>query len=216
MKVFILIISLLICRMSLAIPVVNENAANSGVITIYPDNISSHRFYIAPNVVMITKGEDGVPIFSYVEYRHDFFSVAGIVQMTLVPAYTREELEAAEAQILKKDPLAEFSGVPFIESKLELTGELQDLIEENQCNHQGGLIGQEEACSLLLTSKGRALFYKALKSKTIFTTLQFQYSIQAVVRKADGSFADQLLIHGIAVRIDGDQLANYPQLIHRL
>jgi hypothetical protein len=216
MKTLLLLTILLKSMSAFAIPIVNENVANSGVMTIYPDHKDPHRFYIAPNIVTIAKSSNGRPWFSYSEYRKSFFNILGVMQMTLVPAYTREELEQAKSEILKKDPAAEFSGVPFIESTLALTGALPELIIENQCNHKGGLVGQEQACALVLTSKGRYIFYKALEKKMIFTTLQFEYSVQAVVRKADGSFADQIIQHGIAVRIDGDQLSKYPELIYRL
>lgn len=215
MKIIILILLACVCTDSaFAIPVVNENVANSGVMTIYPDHADTNRFYIAPNVVTIAKNSEGIPLFAYDEYvRH--FSTVGLMQMTLVPAYTREELEIAKAEILKTKPNAQFSGVPFIESSLDLTGELPEIVEMSQCNHIGGLIGQEQGCIIQLTKRGRNLFYSALNQKKIFTTLQFEYSIQAVVRKADGTFVDQTVRHGIAVRIDGDQLSNYPQLINR-
>ncbi|MBC7741840.1 MAG: hypothetical protein H7061_06570 [Bdellovibrionaceae bacterium] len=213
-KSFLILGLLFICEMSLAIPVVNENVANSGVMTIYPDHADANRYYVAPNVVTIAKNTAGVPFFAYDEYRSGTFSTAAIVQMTLVPAYTRTELDAAKNEILAKNPAAQFSGVPFMASSLELAGELPQIIESHQCNHVGGLIGQEQSCAMTLTKKGRLLFYKALNNKTIFTTLQFYYTIQAVARKADGTFADQTLKYGIAVRIDGDQLSNYPQLIH--
>lgn len=45
-------------------------------------------------------------------------------------------------------------------------------------------------------------------------TLQYDYTVGGVVRKADGSFADILINHGVAARIDGEQLAKYPELIH--
>ena len=216
MKNLILISSLIfVSQLAQAIPVVNENVANSGVMTIYPDHADPHRFYVAPNVVTIAKNKEGVPFFSYHEFREKLFKIIGIMQMTLVPVYSRDELELAKAEIVKRDPLAEFSGVPFISSSLELTGDLPQIISSNECNHSGGLIGQEESCSLVLTSKGRELFYTALARKTIFTTLQFQYSVQAVIKKADGTYSDQVMNHGIAVRIDGDQLAGHPRLIKR-
>jgi hypothetical protein len=208
-------LSFLFTHLALAIPVVNENVANSGVMTIYPDHADIHRYYIAPNVVMIAQNSAGVPYFSYSEYRKNLFQNMGVLNMTLTPAYTREELEGANADILKKDPAAQFSGVPFVASSLQLTGELPALIADNQCNHEAGLIGQEQACSLILTPKGRSVFLGALARKTIFTTLQFEYEIQAVIKLADGSFKDQSVQHGMAVRIDGDQLSNYPQLINR-
>ena len=211
----LILISICFVNTAQAIPVVNENVANSGVMTIYPDNADVHRFYIAPNVVTIAKNALGIPLFSYYEYRSGLFSTGGVMQMTLVAAYTREELEVAKTEIVKKDPDAQFSGLPFIDSTLEMTGNLPSIIASNHCTHAAGLIGQEESCSLVLTKNGRSIFYQALAAKNIFTTLQFEYSVQAVIRKADGTFADQLIKHGIAARIDGDQLAGYPKLIKR-
>lgn len=211
----ILLISIVTCHDLLAIPIVNENVANSGMLTVYPDSHDPHRYYIAPNVVMIARDRNDRPYFSYNEYRKSLFTIEGVMQMTLVPAYTREDLEMVKAGILKKDPQAEFSGVPFIQSSLSLTGELPELINHNQCNHTGGLIGQEQSCALVLTSKGRALFHRALSQRLLFTTLQFSYSIAAVARTADGKFVDQVINHGIAVRIDGEQLADHPELIQR-
>ena len=212
-NLLMILLTIAISKKTLAIPVVNENVANSGVMTIYPDHADPHRFYIAPNVVTIAKNQEGVPFFAYNEFIRGVNTTVGIMQMTLVPAYTRDELEIAKAEIIKRDPTAEFSGVPFMQSTLELSGDLPEIMESNQCNHPGGLIGQEQACSMMLTKKGRQLFYMALKHKTIFTTLQFQYSIQAVIRHADGTFTDQIINHGIAVRIDGDQLSAYRNLI---
>lgn len=214
MKNILITLILVLSFRAQAVPIVNENVANSGVMTIYPDDKDPHRFYIAPNVVMISKNKEGVPHFSYYETNRGLFKRVGLMQMTLVPAYTREEMEAAKQEILKKDAAAQFSGVPFIVSSLSLTGDLPEIIERNECDHVGGLVGQEQSCALVLTSKGRKLFSKALERKTLFTTLQFKYSIQAVIRKADGSYADQVISHGIAVRIDGEQLSNYPELIN--
>lgn len=199
---------------SWAVPIVNENVANSGIITIYPDHQDPHRYYVAPNVVRIATNTQGIPHFSYQDYRGGVFEKReGIIQMTLVPAYTRTEMDAAQAQILAKDPQAQFSGVPFVASSLELTGTLPQLISKNNCNHAAGLIGQEQACSLVLTPKGRKAFLRSIDSHMLFVTLQFEYSIQAMIRRADGSLGDQVINHGIAVRIDGEQLAKFPELI---
>jgi hypothetical protein len=213
MKIILLLLVLSLSKFAHAIPVVNENVANSGMITIYPDHRDVHRYYIAPNVVMIARNPKGVPYFVYDEYRQHVFTLVGVMQMTLVPAYTRADLEVAKAEILKKDSLAQFSGLPFIESSLSLTGSLPELIADNQCNHMAGLIGQEQSCTMVLTSKGRSLFINSIQRKTLFTTLQFAYSVQAVVRIADGTFKDQLIEHGIAVRIDGELLSQYPNII---
>jgi hypothetical protein len=201
---------------SFALPVLNENVANSGVLTIYPDHKNPNQFYIAPNVAMIAKNSNGVPIFSYYDTRKSLFKPIGIMQMTLVPAYTLDDLNQAKAAILAKNPNAIFSGVPFIKSELALTGELKSIISDNQCQHLAGLIGQEQACVLELNNNGRYVFAKSIQNKLLFTTLQFNYSIQAVTSKADGSYADMDAVFGIAVRIDGDQLSQYPQLMQFL
>lgn len=201
---------------SLAIPVINENVANSGVMTIYPDHQDPNRYYIAPNVAMIAKNSKGVPVFSYYDTRKSFWKPIGIMQMTLVPAYTHDEFESAKAAILAKNPNAVFSGVPFVRSELALTGDLPSIFSDNRCNHIAGLIGQQQSCVLELTNNGRYLFAKAIKHRLLFTTLQFEYTLQAVRLRADGKYEDTEITHGIAVVIDGDQLADYPKLIQRL
>lgn len=217
MKKFLVLIYALCMNVAAeAIPVMNENVANSGVMTIYPDHQDPHRYYVAPNVVMIATNQKGIPYFSYAEYRRKLIYKVGVISMTLVPAYTREELEIAKSEILKKDPQAEFSGVPFIGSSLALNGALPELITSNECNHAAGLIGQEQGCSFVLTDKGRGFFLKALERRSLFTTLQFEYQVQAVLRLANGSFQDAVIQHGVAVRIDGDQLSQHPHLIRRL
>jgi hypothetical protein len=209
-------ISILSSVISAAIPVVNENVANSGVITIYPDHKDPNRYYIAPNIVMIAKTSRGIPVFSYFDTRKSFFKPIGIMQMTLVPAYTHDQFESAKAAILIKNPNAVFSGVPFVKSELTLTGDLPSIISANRCNHIAGLIGQQQSCVIELTNNGRYLFRKSIKNRLLFTTLQFEYTIHAVRLLADGTYQDTEMTHGIAVVLDGDQLADYPQLIQTL
>lgn len=219
MKTIILILTnllMFLSAQSLAIPVINENVANSGVMTIYPDHQDPNRYYIAPNVAMIAKNSKGVPVFSYYDTRKSFWKPIGIMQMTLVPAYTHDEFESAKAAILAKNPNAVFSGVPFVRSELALTGDLPSIFSDNRCNHIAGLIGQQQSCVLELTNNGRYLFAKAIKHRLLFTTLQFEYTLQAVRLRADGKYEDTEITHGIAVVIDGDQLADYPKLIQRL
>ncbi len=202
--------------MGLALPVVNENVANSGVLTIYPDHKDPNRFYIAPNVAMIAKNSRGIPVFSYYDTRKSLFQPIGIMQMTLVPSYTLESLEVAKLSILAKNPKAVFSGVPFIRSELALTGSLKSLFSDSRCNHIAGLIGQEQSCVIELTNNGRYLFAKAIRHKLLFATLQFSYSIHAVRLRANNTYEDIEISHGIAVRIDGEQLSQYPHLIQKL
>lgn len=225
MKLVFLMLSLMPIGLY-AIPVVNENVANSGTITIYPDSHEKNRFYVAPNVVMIALNEKNVPLFSYQEFTKGsvsfvennkrvthFVGITGLAHFELVPAYTRNELEQAKVEILKKNPEAEFSGVPFLKSELSLNRIVSQLITDSSCNHITGLIGQEQSCTLTFSPIGRMAFLRAIEKRMLFTTLQFEYEIQAVVRLSDGTFKDQIVKHGVASRIDGDQLANYPDLI---
>jgi hypothetical protein len=196
-----------------AIPIMNENVASSGVIVIYPDSEDPHRFYIAPNVVEITRDKSDYPQFSYVEVSTGLFGKTGIMQMTLSPSYTRKDLDEAERKILVKDSKAEFSALPFIESKLVMSGDLPLLFKESQCDHQAGLVGQMQSCNLVLTKRGQRVWRLALLKARIFTTLQFEYSVKGVIRNAQGGFTDQVVQQGVAAVIDGSQLADYPSLI---
>jgi hypothetical protein len=216
MKKALFILMSLISFSAVAVPVMNENVANNGTITIYPDHVDKNRFYVAPNIMMIAKNDKGVPYFSYSEFSTGVFSKAGLIQMTLIPQYTREELEVAKSAILASNKNAEFSGVPFVASQLIFSTSIKSLISDSDCSHVAGLIGQEQACQLILTKKGIKLFYKALKSKNLFTVLQFQYDVDGVINDGNGHFQPQKVTHGVAARIDGSQIADFPNLIKKL
>lgn len=203
-----------------AVPVVNENRADSGIVTIYPDHADPNRFYVAPNIVLIAR-EGEVPMFSYHEVRADvpvfwpFAKPVAVLQMLLVPTYTREELEVAKAKILAANPAAQFSGLPFVSSDLMMSGEAPLLIKEHKCSHGAGLVEQQQACSMVLTERGRSVFKRAMNNRSLFTTFQFTYQFSGFARLPDNTFREQMITHGIAARIDGDQLAKFPQLFSR-
>lgn len=230
MKIF-LILTIMFCLYlnAHAVAVLNENVANSGVMTIYPDHADPNRFYIAPNIVRVSQGNHGKPVFSYYELakgeysiisggkpRKGYTAIESILQLTLAPAYTRLEFEEAKQQILRKNPKAEFSGIPFVHSELALTGLIESLIERADCNHQAGLIGQEQSCTVLLSDFGRKAFLTDIHKQRIFLTLQFEYTILAVIKKADGTFQDQQIVLSVAGLIHGEQLAPYPEQIETL
>ena len=200
-KIILLSLCLTLTDIALAIPVLNENRASSGNIVIYPDHSDPTHFYIAPSVVTIAKDENGRPNFTYTEVRKNLFQKSGILQMTLTAAYTQKDLDLAKSKILEKIPAAYFSGLPFIQSSLQLTGELKALIEDNQCDHPAGVVGQEESCTLVLTPKGRNVYLDSVQNQTMFTTLQFEYSVQGVILEADGKYQDEVIKHSIAARI---------------
>lgn len=215
MKTLLSIALLLIGGVAAAVPIVNENVANFGVITIYPDHADPNRFYVAPNVVTIGIDAQGLPIASY----HEYTSIEGysraLLQMTMTAAYTREEFEAAKNAILAKNPAAQFSGVPFVGSRLVLNGQIKDLIKQNECNHIAGLIGQEQSCTLLLNLRGRNAFRDAVRKKKVFLHLQFEYTVKAFTKNAAGGLDNFDLTHGIAARISGEQLSKVPDLLKK-
>lgn len=212
---FTLILILLAAHIALALPVVNENRASSGVITIYPDHQDPDRFYIAPNVVTLARDKKGRPQFSYVEYRKGWFQKKALVQMTLVPYYTRDELDGAEKKILEANPKAQFSGLPFTSSHIDFADALTGLVESQDCVHESGLIGQEISCAFTLTPQGRDVFLTLIKRRILVTTMNYQYGVAAVIRNAAGTFEPYNLVHGIAARIDGGQILAYPELMSK-
>lgn len=215
MKLILLFLTLVYSVGSFALPVMNENVASSGIVTIYPDHADPNRFYIAPNIVTVAKRENNKAAFTYSESRLNLFQKIAYIQMLLTAAYTTEDLKVAQEIILKNNPNAQFSGLPFIVSSLEMNGELPDLISQNECCHEAGLIGQQQACSLTLTPRGRTLFLKALSRNALFLTLSFKYSVWGAARRADGGFADQMITHAVAVKIDAGELVRDGAVILR-
>jgi hypothetical protein len=208
-----LLVLLLFTQTVSAIPVVNENVANSGIITIYPDHVDANRFYIAPNVVTLAQDAAGLPVIAYNEFTSSSGTKKALLQMNLTAAYTRVELEAAKTGILAKNPAAQFSGLPFISSELKFDIPIEELISKHSCNHPAGLVGQEQSCTILLTRRGREFFRKAVATKSVFVTLSFEYIVKAVVKNAANQFENIDMKHGIAARLGGDQLAAVPGLL---
>ncbi|NUN05097.1 MAG: hypothetical protein HUU57_04975 [Bdellovibrio sp.] len=215
MKLILLFLTLIYCAGTFALPVMNENIASGGIVTIYPDHQDPNRFYIAPNIVTVAKRDNGKAAFTYSENRINLFQKIAHVQMLLSAAYTTDDLNVAKDFILKSNPNAQFSGLPFIQSSLEMNGELADLISQNECVHEAGLIGQQQACSMTLTPRGRTLFLKSLSRQALFLTLSFKYSVWGVARRADGGFADQPITHAVAVKIDAGELTRDGAVILR-
>lgn len=206
-----------------AIPVVNENVANSGIVTVYPDSHDPNRFYIAPNMVVIGSNEENIPLFNYQEIATGYYEVifggkkvvgytgiSAFASFSLVAAYTNKDLELVKASLIAKFPNAEFSGLPFLKSELSVDPNIKILFSDTSCTHLAGLVGQEQSCTLVFTKIGRKTFLRSLEKKMLFTNLNFEYEFEAVVRRADGSFEDRFVKHGVAARIDGNQIAKFP------
>ena len=215
MKTILITLTLLIINNANGAPIINDNAAiNSGFITMYPDHKDPNHFYLAPNVVTIAQDEYGRPNFTFTEYKNNIFSAKrGIIQMTLLPAYRNEDFEQAKQIVLTKNPKAYFSALPFIRSELKLTGDIDPLIEDQQCNHVAGLVGQEQSCVIMLSPLGRKTFLNAVNQKKIFMTLQFKYEIEGFIEIDQGKYESQTVKFGVGAIIDGKLIAGHPELI---
>jgi hypothetical protein len=188
---------------SIAAPVLNENVADSGLITIYRDHVDANRFYIAPNVVKVAKNAKGQPEFSYTVYSTGFFSHNAILQIVLEPQYTQDDLVAVEKIMSAKNPQAQFSGVPVISAGVSFENIDKDLIEENGCNHAAGLVGQQIACTLHLSSKGNEVFTKLINAGQLVSTMSYIYRVNGMIQKPDKSYDPYIGEWGVAVVIDG-------------
>lgn len=215
MKTIIFAAMALVATAAQAVPIVNENVANYGIITMYPDHADPNRYYIAPNVVTLALDGAGLPVLSYNEYVTNEGYSRAMLQMNLTAAYTRTELEEAKNAILAKNPNAQFSGLPFSESVLQFTTPIKELIKQNDCNHVAGLIGQEQGCVIILSLRGRNIFRDSVRRKKLFVTLQFVYKVKAFIKNAAGALEDYEIKHGIAARIHGEQLALIPDLLKK-
>lgn len=196
-----------------SVPVINENVAQFELVTVYPDHQDKHRYYVAPNVVNIAKNDKGIPIFSYNDYRKKLFNIVGSLKMTLKPQFKSDEMRAIEQQILKKDPLAIIVSIPIKASELEMSGQLSEIIDSHSCSHISGNMSQEQSCSIILTSVGRNLFLTSIDRKALFLTLNWIYRFQGFVKLPDGQFALTEIEHGVAAKISGDELSEFPQLL---
>ena len=214
MKYLFCILTISISSMATAVPIMNRNEAGSSTyITIYPDSHNKDLFYVAPNSFVISKNEAGRPNFNYIELSQNWFQKKAIIQMTLTAAYNQDDIENTFNGIKEKNPNAVFTSLPFSKSNLSTTGPLKGLVEENHCDHIAGVVGQEQACSFVLTPKGRSAFLKAIQKKALFTTLQFDYTVDAFVQLPDGGYEIRQFTHGVGALVDGAMLAEFPHLI---
>lgn len=193
-----------------AVPIMNENAAYSDRVTFYPDHKDPQLFYIAPNVLSVCLDGEGVPRFAYNDLSRGG-GYHGIVQMTLCARYDQANLEAAKANLVTRVPGAHFTVLPFSKSKIVFNKVLQPYIVKEFCGHIAGSVNDEQTCSFRLNSLGRRVFLRQVRQR-VALTMQYEYTVDAFIRKADGSLASEAIHLGIAVRIGGEELKAHPEL----
>jgi hypothetical protein len=196
-----------------AIPVFNENASDSGLMTIYPDNIDSNLFYIAPNVMTTCHDQDGQLMFFYSEYRPNWYSpLHAIVQLTICPQYLTSELEKSMNSIRAKLPQARFAGLPFLKSEIDFNPVLAPFVIRQSCSHVTSTIGAEQSCSFEFNGQGREVFLAQIE-RGLTMVMQFRYQVAGVLRDANKNWINSEIEHSLAVRIGGTEFRGHLDLL---
>lgn len=134
-----------------------------------------------------------------------------LLQATLKPYFDESDFSQAKAKILKSNPKAIFTGLPFIESRVLFGDLLGRLIESSECDHHAGVLGEEQVCSFILNSKGVKVF-RAQLSRGLALTLELEFTVNGVIQTPSGGFESKLNTYRMAGRIGSAELAKYPQL----
>jgi hypothetical protein len=196
-----------------AVPIFNENASGSGLVTIYPDSADSNLFYIAPNVMKTCKDVTGKLQFSYSEYRPNWYDpVHAIIQLTVCPEYSNSEIDTAKIEIQKRIQQARFSGLPYMSSEVQFNPVLAPFVVSQSCTHAGATIGVEESCSIEFNGQGRKVFLAQVQ-RGLAMVMQFNYEVAGVLRNANMRFDDIRINHSVAIRIGGEEFRGliYPK-----
>ncbi|MCO5142930.1 MAG: hypothetical protein M9962_07565 [Oligoflexia bacterium] len=210
MKILIITVIMLLNANAWALPVLNKNTPGAEDVTVFPDHADPNLFYLAPKAYVISKNDAGIPNFSYFEYRVKGVR-HGFIQTTITAKFDTAQLEEAKNRIRAIFPSAQFTALAFDSSSVEFSDTLKPLIVANDCNHQAGLVGDEQVCSFEISRKGINVFRPMLK-KGITITTQIAFSISGVKQQADGTYINHTNSYNVAGRIGDKELANYPEL----
>jgi hypothetical protein len=207
---FTVLFAALSAGQAFALPVLNANTPGAVNVTVFPDHADATLFYLAPTVFVIAKREDGVPNFSYMEYKTNGYRRA-IVQTTLRPDFSYDEIEKAKAAILANVPAARFTSLPFEDSKVNFIGSLAPLLVDSDCQHPAGTVADEQTCAFHLRNSGVKVMRPMFKTGLTITT-QFVYTINGVRQNADGTYSNHANSYQVAGRLGGPELAAHPEL----
>lgn len=193
-----------------ALPVMNLNAPGAELLTVFPDHQDKNLYYLAPAVMTVAQDDRGLPFFSYIEFLDGFVTHA-IVQATLRPAYRSDAVNATKESILKSNPNAKFTSIPYSNSKLVFSDALKPLVEQSYCTHIAASVGEEQSCSFEFNSRGRKVL-RSMFREGLTISMQLEYSIEGVVQKEDGSYSSKSNLYSIAARLGGGDLKKFPEL----
>lgn len=207
-----ILLGLISMSTAFALPVLNKNTPGAEDVTVFPDHADPNLYYLAPTVFVVSKTEQGVPNFSYMEFRTNGTKHA-IVQSTLKPSFSYASLEAAKVRIRGINPNAQFTALPFEKSEVNFVGSLKPLVWQSDCQHAAGTVGDEQTCAFELNRQGIRVMRPMLKKGLTITT-QFVYSVNGVQQDANGSYTNQENTYQVAGRIGDRELASFPELFH--
>ena len=196
---------------ALALPIFDRNAPNAEIVTLYPDSVDQNLYYFGPNLIETSlSATTGTPLFLYSEYKERLAKKA-IVQSVMKPGLRVDELEAAKKRVLSVNPNAHFSALPYLSSKIEISGQLAPLVESSDCNHIAGNILDDVGCIIKVSAKGRNPILKALRSDS-GVIVHFVYGIAGVIEQADGTYINKEVAFAVAGHLGGSIVRGHPHL----
>lgn len=215
---FLISLIMLASFQAMAAPVLNRNMAAAGNrITIWPDHTDPNHFYYAPSSFNIAMGQDQKPIFNMIDYeigncgRFRRCSHKSMLTTYFEAGYRESELLQAQNSILKFNPKARFSQVPFISSRVDFGTALTPFIDDHNCSPRAGQPADLVPCTIILNAKGIQRLKPNLKEGKMMA-FNFVYQIYGVVEGSNPQYKDHTAEYSIAVNLGGDVLIGHADL----
>jgi hypothetical protein len=188
----------------------NLNVPGANNYSFFPDNENPNLYYQAPNHVEVGSTEEGLPLFSYVEYRVGEVRHA-TVQTLMVPVHSNEALTTAQDSVRALNPNATFAALPFASSRMTFGNNLRPLVDSASCDHQAGTAFDQQSCVINLNHRGRRSL-RALFRSGMSLAVNYEYTVRGVFRTAEGTYENAETVYGISGFIGGPELQAHPEL----
>lgn len=218
----LLLLTLLFCSHTWAVPVLNRNMAAEGTfVTIWPDHANPDQFYFAPNFMKISVDAKLVPKFHFTQYQTGrcgrFGGALGgckskaLLSTLMVAGFELEQLTIAQNGIRKLRPQARFSAIPFLSSEVNFGETLISFIDGHECAPKAGQAADEIPCTITFNRRGISKLMPFLNKGRILP-FKFIYKISGVIEDGEGKFEKTTLNYGLTVNLGGEMLVNHPEL----
>lgn len=219
MKIFTSLLLFMLALEVSAVPVLNGNVATTGnLVMIWPDHADPNHFYYAPSSFNMALDRNGAPIFNMLDYevgrcgpfrRCDRKS---LLTTYFEAGYRESELGKAQEAILKINPKARFSQVPFISSRVDFGKALTPFIDYHNCSPIAGQPADLVPCTITLNEKGIKKLRLNLREGKMFA-FNFIYKIYGVMEGVNPQFKDHVAEYSIAVNLGGELLVGHQDLV---